>query len=200
MIAGDEHVGDARHLLSRGAPLAAGLGDQAIDDVERGVEEPSDVGQHVGHAHQVVEVLPRAPVRLAHGHQAKEVLERQRDAHKGVVFHALHVHQRVGLHDAFGHHVLAEHLPAAGYLVDAEGRHVGVHIGHVKFAHQRRQLGGRRRVRIVLAQIDRDVGEEEFGVGIFAQQADDGACDFVAHQLLAHALEIGRTLRTENPG
>ena len=93
MIAGDEHVGDARRLLPGCAPLAARLCDQAVDDVERRIEEPPDVGQHVGHAHQVVEVLACASIGLAHGHQAKEVLERQRDAHKGVVLHALHIHQ-----------------------------------------------------------------------------------------------------------
>ena len=43
---------------------------------------------------------------------------------------------------------------------------------------------------------NRDVREEQLGIRVFAQQADSGPRDFVAHQLLPHPFEVGRATRS----
>ena len=100
-------------------------------------------------------------------YKAEEVLERQRDAHEGVVLHPLDVHQRVGLHDALRQHVLAEHLPAARHLVRRRRWHVDVDVGDIELAHQWGQLGGFDRVRAAVALEDCGIHVEQLGAGFF---------------------------------
>ncbi len=90
MIAGNQHIDHTRQPLVI-APLHTGLAYQPINDAESRVKQTSEIGQHIGHTHQMMVVVTWFVVRHL-GHQPKEVLQCEGDTHESMVLHLLDVH------------------------------------------------------------------------------------------------------------
>ena len=170
MVACDQGVGCLRRaFVAAIAPFAPGLADQRIDDVERGVEDAPQVGQHVGHPHEVVIVGARVALRLT-WHQPKEILERQGDAHKGVVLDLADGDKLIDIDCAFGQKILAEHLATAGDTDRAIGGLGAIDMGDVELAQDGQHGSCHPRVGAFIHGIEADIGVDDLGGGAFAQE------------------------------
>jgi len=90
VVAGEQRIRDLRRaLVAPVAPLPACLPHQAVYNIQRWVQDAAQIGQHVGHPHQVMVIAAHLALRLRR-HEAKEVLERHRHTHKGVVLQLGH--------------------------------------------------------------------------------------------------------------
>ena len=184
VIAGNQGIGLARRpFVQPIAPLLAGLTHQPIDDIERRVEDAAQVGQHIGHAHQVVIVGPGVTPGLA-GHQAKEIFQAQSDAHESVIFHFGHRDEFVDLHRVLGQQVLIEHLPAARHRIGPGGRFCAVDVGDVEFAQHRQHGGGRLGIGALVHSVITHVRAHQRGTGFLAQEAQHRPGYLLADQLL----------------
>ena len=169
------------------APFHAGLADQRIYDVQRRVHDPPDVGQHVGHAHQMMVIVAgTAAIALAR-RQPEKVLQAAGDAHIGMVLDGRHRDHGIGLDHALHQNILPKELAAAGNRRRPVGRTRAVEVGDVELAQE---VGHRHRLlqRAVLVHHKiAAIGADDLGACPLAQQAEHRPANAITDQLLALA-------------